>query len=94
MLKCQQHEGDDVRSITLIYFYLFSLSFLVDKIENETPVAAPPPKFSIQKIDSTSVLIEAVVPAEEPATFENVFDVYSKKDTTEDDWTKVCDRMK
>ncbi|CAF4440365.1 unnamed protein product, partial [Adineta steineri] len=41
-----------------------------------------------------SVLIEAIVPEEEPATFEDVFEVFSKKETTnnddeESDWTKV-----
>ncbi|CAF4526123.1 unnamed protein product [Rotaria sp. Silwood1] len=58
------------------------------KTESETPVAVPP-RFSIQKLDSTSVLIEASVPGEEPAAFEDVFDVYSKNQTTDDDWNKV-----
>ncbi|CAF3885816.1 unnamed protein product [Rotaria magnacalcarata] len=67
--------------------------------ENEAPAVAtvpptstpppPPPQFSIQKLDATSVLIEAVVPEEETPTFEDVFDVYSKNETMDDDWTKV-----
>jgi hypothetical protein len=64
--------------------------YLVAKEEIETPVTLPPPpQFSIQKLDATSVLIEAVVPEEEPATFEDEFEVYSKNETIDDDWTKV-----
>lgn len=65
---------------------------LVDKEEKETP-AATPPQFSIQKIDPTTVLIEAVVPGDEPATFKDTYDVFSKKDAQDvdedEDWTKV-----
>jgi hypothetical protein len=68
---------------------------LVTKDEDETPVAAPP-QFSIQKLDPSTVLIEAVVPEDEPATFEDVYDVYSKKETKDDDdndWSKVGDKF-
>ncbi|CAF0875371.1 unnamed protein product [Rotaria sordida] len=59
------------------------------KTETETPVTVQP-QFSIQKLDSTSVLVEAIVPTEEPATFEDVYDIYSKNETTDDDdWNKV-----
>ena len=70
-----------------ISFFIFNL---VDKDESETPVSTPP-QFSIQKLDPTSVLIEAIVPEDEqPAAFDDVYDVFSKKEKIDDDWTKVC----
>ncbi|CAF3879351.1 unnamed protein product [Adineta steineri] len=66
----------------------------INENKSETSTATTPHQFRIQKLDSTSVLIEAIVPEEEPATFEDVFEVFSKKETTdnddeESDWTKV-----
>ena len=40
-------------------------------------------------------LLKQLFPEEEPATFEDVYDVYSKKETIDDDdWTKVCNTKK
>lgn len=61
---------------------------LVLKEEAKTRVA--PPQFAIRQTDATSVLIEAIVPSDKPATFEDVFDVYSKKETPDGEWKKVC----
>lgn len=45
----------------------------------------------MHQIDATSVLIVAVVPTDKPALFDDAFDIYSKKETSnEDEWTKVC----
>ena len=63
--------------------------FIAIDNESETSITALP-EFSIQKLDSTSVLIEAVVSEGESATFEDIYDVYSKKEVVDDDWTKVC----
>ena len=48
----------------------------------------PPPQFAIHQVDPTSVFIEAILPAEQVATFEDIFDIYSKTDTEDDQWTK------
>jgi hypothetical protein len=90
MFKCHQQEKDDVSLTKSLLIYLLFVFNLVTKDESETPVATPP-QFTIQKLDPTSVLIEAVIPPEEPAIFEDVYDVYSKNETIDDDdWTKVC----
>lgn len=68
-------------------FFLIVFFYLVVKNEVKTPV--PPPQFAIHQTDPTSVLIEAIIPSDKPASFEDVFDVYSKKETTDDQWTKV-----
>ncbi|CAF0751621.1 unnamed protein product [Adineta ricciae] len=60
-----------------------------DKTDTNAASVSAVPHFKLEKLDSTSVLIEAIVPEDEPATFEDVFDVYSKKETTEEDWTKI-----
>ena len=94
MCECHRHEKDDVSAIRFLnQIDHWSILFvLVASDEKETPVATPP-QFAIQKVDPTTVLIEAVVPEDEPATFEDTYDVYSKKDTTDvdedEDWTKV-----
>lgn len=62
---------------------------LVDKDTNETAVPSVPPQFSLQKLDANSVLIEAVIPGDQPATFEDEYDVLSKNDSAGEDWTKV-----
>ncbi|CAF0927437.1 unnamed protein product [Rotaria sordida] len=58
-------------------------------VKDEAKKRVPPPQFAIHQTDPTSVLIEAIVPTDKLASFEDVFDVYSKKDTANDDWTKV-----
>ncbi|CAF3582941.1 unnamed protein product [Rotaria sp. Silwood1] len=58
-------------------------------VKDEAKKRVPPPQFAIHQTDATSVLIEAIVPNDKPASFEDVFDVYSKKETADDDWTKV-----
>lgn len=61
--------------------------FSIAKIEKAKVL---PPQFSIQKLDTKTVLIQAVVPEEEqPAAFEDVFDVFSKKQAPDEDWSKV-----
>jgi hypothetical protein len=52
-------------------------------------IPVPPPQFALHHTDPTTVLIEAIVPTDKSISFEDVFDVYSKKETTDDDWTKV-----
>ncbi len=59
-------------------------------VKNEAKIPVPPPQFAIHQTDPTSVLIEAIVPTDKPVLFEDVFDVYSKKETNDDDWIKVC----
>ncbi|CAM2710152.1 unnamed protein product [Rotaria socialis] len=58
-------------------------------ITDEAKTRAPPPQFAIHQTDATSVLIEAIVPSDKPAKFEDVFDVYSRKETSDDEWMKV-----
>ena len=70
-----------------IYRILFIYCLCIANNENSITTS---PQFSIQKLDSTSVLIEAVVPEEESTRFDDVFDVFSKKETVADDWSKVC----
>lgn len=48
-----------------------------------------PPQFAIHQIDPTSVFVEAVVPADRPASFDDVFDIYARKESTDDEWVKV-----
>ena len=78
---------------TSTVFSLHCVFYLVDKDTDEVATPSVPPQFSMQKIDATSVLIEAVVPGDQPAAFEDVYDVFSKKDTSEDDWAKVRKRF-
>ncbi|CAF4624325.1 unnamed protein product, partial [Rotaria magnacalcarata] len=59
-------------------------------ITGEAKARAPPPQFAIHQTDATSVLIEAIVSSDKSATFEDVFDVYSMKETDDDEWTKVA----
>ncbi|CAF3015656.1 unnamed protein product [Rotaria sp. Silwood2] len=58
-------------------------------VKDEAKTRVPPPQFAIHQTDATTVLIEAIVSTDKPASFEDVFDVYSKKETDNDDWTKV-----
>jgi hypothetical protein len=88
MLKCHLHAKDDVRSILLD---LFRIPFFNLVVKNEIKTPAPPPQFAIHQTDATSVLIEAIVSTDKPVLFEDVFDVYSKRETINDDeWIKVC----
>ncbi|CAF1950596.1 unnamed protein product [Rotaria magnacalcarata] len=59
-------------------------------ITDEAKTRAPPPQFAIHQTDATSVLIEVIVSSDKSATFEDVFDVYSMKETDDDEWTKVA----
>lgn len=63
-------------------------------VKNEKKQPVPPPEFAIHHTDATTVLIEAIVPTDRPVSFEDVFDVYSKKETADDEWTKVCQNKK
>jgi hypothetical protein len=58
-------------------------------VKDEVKVSVPPPQFAIHQIDPTTVLIETVIPTDKSALFEDTFDVYSKKETSNDEWTKV-----
>lgn len=58
-------------------------------MKNEAKLFVPPPQFAIHQIDQSSVLIEAIVPSDKPAAFEDAYDIYSKKDNADDQWTKV-----
>lgn len=60
-------------------------------VKKQAKPPAPPPQFAIHQTDPTTVLIEAIVPLDKPVSFEDVFDVYSKKETVEggEDWVKV-----
>ena len=58
-------------------------------VKNEGKTASVPPQFAIHQTDPTSILIEAIIPTDKPASFEDLFDVYSKKETDDDQWTKV-----
>ena len=72
------------------FFIQFSITFcLYLVVKNEAKTPAPPPQFAIHQTDPTSVLIEAIIPSDKPASFDDVFDVYTKKETTDDQWTKV-----
>jgi hypothetical protein len=62
-------------------------------IRNESLTRPPPPQFAIHQTNPTSVLIEAIVPTDKPVLFDDVFDVYSKKETPGSDWTKVCKQI-
>ncbi len=59
-------------------------------VKDEVKTRHPPPQFAIHQTDPTSVLIEAIVPTDKPVVFDDVFDVYSKKETPDSEWTKVC----
>jgi hypothetical protein len=64
------------------------------EVEAEPIAASPakkatPPEFHLEKVDPTTVLIEAVMPDQQPATFDDVYDVFSKQDQVDDDWSKV-----
>ena len=59
-------------------------------VKNEAKLFVPPPQFAIHQIDQSSVLIEAIVPSDKPAAFEETYEIYSKKDNADDQWTKVC----
>jgi hypothetical protein len=59
-------------------------------VKNEVKTPVSPPQFVIHQTDPTSVLIEAIISTDKPASFDDIFDVYSKTETTDDDWTKVC----
>ncbi len=60
-------------------------------VKDEVKIRAPPPQFAIHQTDATSVLIEAIVSTDKPVLFEDVFDVYSKRETIDDnEWIKVC----
>lgn len=71
----------------LIQFSIFPCLYLV--VKNEAKTLASPPQFAIHQTDPTSVLIEAIIPSDKPASFDDVFDVYSKQETADDQWTKV-----
>ena len=58
-------------------------------VKNEAKIFVPPPQFAIHQIDPTSVFIEAIVPTDKPVAFDDTFDIYSKKDNSDDQWTKV-----
>lgn len=62
-----------------------------DRLKKQAKPPAPPPQFAIHQTDPTTVLIEAIVPSDKPVSFEDVFDVYSKKETVEggEDWVKI-----
>jgi hypothetical protein len=59
-------------------------------VKDEIKTSTPPSQFAIHQTDGKTVLIEAIVPTDKPASFEDVFDVYSKKETVDSDWIKVC----
>lgn len=58
-------------------------------VKNEGKPISIPPQFAIHQTDPTSILIEAIIPADKPAEFDDAFDVYSKKESDNDQWTKV-----
>lgn len=58
-------------------------------VKNEGKPISVPPQFAIHQTDPTSILIEAIIPTDKPADFDDLFDVYSKKETDKDQWTKV-----
>lgn len=58
-------------------------------VKNEGKTASVPPQFAIHQTDPTSILIEAILPTDKPAAFEDLYDVYSKKETGDDQWAKV-----
>ncbi|CAF0986242.1 unnamed protein product [Adineta ricciae] len=58
-------------------------------MKNEIKSSEPPTQFAIHQTDPKTVFIEAILPSNKPALFEDIFDVYSKKDTANDDWVKV-----
>lgn len=58
-------------------------------VKNEAKKAAPPTQFAVHKTDATTVFIEAILPTDKPAMFEDVFEVYSKNEVADDDWVKV-----
>ncbi|CAF0986559.1 unnamed protein product [Adineta ricciae] len=58
-------------------------------MKNEIKSTEPPTQFAIHQTDPKTVFIEAILPSNKPALFEDIFDVYSKKDTANDDWVKV-----
>lgn len=78
-------------------FYIFVLSkviellflYLISVMKNEIKSTQPPTQFAIHQTDPKTVFIEAILPSNKPAQFDDVFDVYSKKDTANDDWVKV-----
>jgi hypothetical protein len=67
--------------------------FVSVDITREKTSASSLPQFTIEKLDSTSVLIEGIMPSETLATFDDSFDIFSKKDIINNDddneWTKV-----
>jgi len=63
-------------------------------VKNEAKIPVPPPQFAIHHTDPTTILIEAIIPTDKPASFEDIFDVYSKKETTDDEWTIVYYKKK
>jgi hypothetical protein len=76
--------------VELFNLFLISSFFLILVVKNEAKIPVPPPQFAIHHTDPTTILIEAIIPTDKPASFEDVFDVYSKKETTDDEWTIVC----
>jgi len=72
----------------IIFFKVYFFFNLV--VKDEIKTSAPPSQFAIHQTDGKTVLIEAIVPTDKPASFEDVFDVYSKKEIADSDWIKVC----
>ncbi|UJR13707.1 hypothetical protein I4U23_000718 [Adineta vaga] len=58
-------------------------------MKNEIKSTAPPTQFAVHQTDPKTVFIEAILPSNKPALFDDIFDVYSKKDILDDDWVKV-----
>jgi hypothetical protein len=76
--------------VELFNLFLISSFFFNLVVKNEAKIPVPPPQFAIHHTDPTTILIEAIIPTDKPASFQDVFDVYSKKETTDDEWTIVC----
>lgn len=70
------------KNVSFSTFFVFLL-FLVAKI------AIPPPQFAIHQVDPTRVFIEAILSKDQLERFDQIYDVYSKTDTENDQWTKV-----
>ncbi|CAF3733063.1 unnamed protein product [Adineta steineri] len=58
-------------------------------VKNEVKTTAPPSQFAVHQTDPKTVFIEAILPTNKPALFEDVFDVYSKKETADSEWIKI-----
>lgn len=52
-------------------------------------IAIPPPQFAIHQVDPTRVFIEAILSKDQLERFDQIYDVYSKTDTENDQWTKI-----